>query len=287
MGKKEKFTFHMDEMSGDHEIYKEVFETTMAVMSLITALYLLLVGNGIDPVSVVAAFLAGLIPTSTDVIAAVIEGGMEIAGFFGIQSMVYKAALKHKETEWAKGHKEQLLQGKWLHIHDKGNVRIGVVEIEQNFTQLKVKGFNINPLDPHVANKGRTNWSYITCKLYPRELTSIEFFGSYAARKSDGTINQGIHIFHTMDVSAETGLPVYLNGNFCDSFRVGESTVADINDRKGEIHLFRMTPALEEVIYNKKGINYECLGDILHQEGLEDEPFIQTLKRVVAKCTAK
>lgn len=285
MGKKEKFEFRMDEMSGDHEIYKGVFETTMGIMSLITALYLLLIGNGIDPVAAVASFLSGLIPTSTQVITAVLEGGMEIVGFFGIQSMVYTAVLRHTETEWAKSNKEMLLQGKWLHIHDKDNVRIGVVDIEQNFTQLKVKAFNINPLSPSISNKGRTKWSYITCKLYPRELTGIEFFGSYAARKADGTINQGIHIFHTMDVSSETGIPMYLNGNFCDSFRVSEREVDDISDRKGEIHLFRMTPALEEIIYNCNGVDYVRLGSILKESGLEDEPFYQMLSRVVAKYT--
>lgn len=285
MRKKEKFEFRMDEMSGDHEIYKGVFETTMGIMSLITALYLLLIGNGIDPVAAAAGFLSGLIPASTQVITAVIEAIMEIAGFFGIQSMVYRAVLRHTENKWAAEHREMLLQGKWLHIHDKDNVRIGVVDIDQNFTQLKVKGFNINPLDPKISDKGRTKWSYITCKLYPRALTGIEFFGSYAARKANGTINQGVHIFHTMDVSSETGMPMYLNGNFCDSFRVGEQTVDDINDRKGEIHLFRMTPALEKIIFTGSGIDYARLGNILHEEELEDEPFHQMLSKIVAKYT--
>lgn len=285
MEKREKFEFRMDSMSGDHEIYKGVFETTMGIMSLITALYLLLIGNGIDPVSAIAGFLSGLIPASTQVITAVLEAVMEIAGFFGIQSMVYGAVMRHTETEWAKNNKEMLLQGKWLHIHDKDNVRIGVVDIDQNFTQLKVKAFNINPLDPKISDKGRTKWSYITSKLYPRELTGIEFFGSYAARKADGTINQGVHIFHTMDVSSETGIPMYLNGHFCDSFRVSEQVVDDINNRKGEIHLFRMTPALEDLIFIENGVDYARLGNILKETSLEDEPFYRMLSKVVAKHT--
>lgn len=280
--KRERFCFEMDEMSGDHELYKEVFESTVAIMSTITALYLLFISNSIDPLAFAAQWLAGVFHFSSDIITAVLEGALELVSFFGVQTLVYTIQLRRAENRWAAANKELLLKGRWLHIHDKDNIRIGVVEIQQNFTQLKVKGFNVNPLNPQQDNPGRTKWSYVTCTLMPRDLTGIEFFGSYAARKADGTINQGIHIFHTLDTSSETGLPTYLNGNFCDSFRVGETTLSNIHDRKGEIHLFRMTPALEEIIFDNKGVNYKKLSEILSVKGLDDEPFIAMLNLIVA-----
>lgn len=283
-----KAFFRMDEVPGDHEIYMEVFTKTIGVMSTITVLYLLFVSNSIDPINLFATFLSQFVPSSTEVITLIIESVTEVLAFFGVQTLVYKYELHRAELKWEKKNKDLMLKGKWLHIHDKDPIRIGIVEFKQNFSTLQVKGFNIGINDSAVNGIDRTTWSYLACELLPRDLTGIEVFGSYVSRKSDGTINQGIHIFHTLDVSSETGLPVYLNGNFCDSFRVDETDVESISleKRKGDIHMFRLTPALEKVIYNRNGIDYGALSTILMQENKEElanEPFIQMLKKIYEK----
>lgn len=289
---KDFFSAKMDNVPGDHSIYKEVFSTSAKIISLGVALDLILTNNGFDLSQLLINGIIGLLPLPTEIIRAAVEMLLEVGGFFIGSSIVYEQVLRHRQRVWIKNNKQLMLRGKWLHIHEKGNVRTGIVTIKQRFTTLDVKGFNVNPLAPGVGNVGRTKWSYMACRLFPTEMTGIEFFGTYAARRHGGQVKQGIHIFDTMQLDEETGMPVYLHGSFSDAFKISNEKVDDINDGKGDIYLFRMTPALDAFL-KKNNIDDYNLRHILELSKkeeyahLKDEPFIITLNEVIERIHAK
>lgn len=289
---KEFISYKMDNIPGDHKIYKEVFSTSAKIISLLVALDLILTNNGFDLSKLLIDWITGLLPLPTAVIRAAVEMLLETGGFFVGSIIVYDLVLRHRQRVWIKNNQNLMLRGKWLHIHEKGNVRIGVVTIKQSFTTLDVKGFNVNPLAQGVGNVGRTKWSYMACRLFPAEMTGIEFFGTYAARRHGGQVKQGIHIFDTMQLDAETGIPVYLHGSFSDAFKISNEKVDDINDGKGDIYLFRITPALDAFL-KKNNIDDYNLRHILEltkkeeYAHLQEEPYLITLNEVIQRIAAK
>lgn len=286
------FSYKMDNMPGDHKIYKEVFSTSAKIISLGVALDLILTSNGFDLSKILIDMITGLLPLPTAVIQAAVEMILETGGFFVGSIIVYDLVLRYRQQVWIRDNQNLMLRGKWLHIHEKDNVRIGVVTIKQSFTTLDVNGFNVNPLAIGAKNVGKTKWTYMACRLFPTEMTGIEFFGTYAARRHGGQVKQGIHIFDTMQIDEDTGRPVYLHGSFSDAFKISNEKVDDINDGKGDIYLFRMTPALETFL-KKNNIDDHNLRHILELSKkeefahLQDEPFIITLNEVIKRINAK
>ena len=269
-----KLKFNAENIQDDYGIYKDIFMASSAIMILVMQLYVLCVANGWDPVS-----FAWVESRALSIILQIVT---QVIGFAGINVFIFWCVFKIKERQWIKDNRQKMLQGRWLHIHDKDNVRIGVVTVHQRFSAVDVRAFNIAPKAPGISDSGRTKWEYLNARIYPPELSGIEFFGCYVSRKKDGTINQGVHIFDTVDVDAD-GYPTRMMGSFCDTFRVAEEKVMDIRDRKGQIVMYKMTPALEKAIYGSGGINYEALAAIADDPNCADEPFVQALRSVIDK----
>lgn len=285
-------SYKMDNIPGDHKIYKEVFSTSAKIISLCVALDLILTNNGFDLSKLLIGIIVGLLPLPTAVIQAAVEMLLETIGFFVGSVIIYDLVLRHRQRVWIRNNQNLMLRGKWLHIHEKDNVRIGVVTIKQSFTTLDVQGYNVNPLDAGVKTVGKTNWNYMACRLFPTEMTGIEFFGTYAARRHGGQVKQGIHIFDTMQCDPATGRPIYLHGSFSDAFKISNDQVDDINDGKGDIYLFRMTPVLEAFL-KKNSIDDYNLRHILELSQkeeyayLQEEPYLITLNEVINRIKAK
>ncbi len=269
-----KLKFNAQNIKDDYEIYKDIFMASSALMILVMQLYVLCVANGWDPAS-----FAWIENRALSIILQIV---VQVIGFAGINVFIFWCVFKIKERAWICQNKHKMLQGQWLHIHDKDNVRIGIVTIHQRFSAVDVKAFNIAPKSDKIGDSGRTNWEYLNARIYPPELSGIEFFGCYVSRKKNGTINQGIHIFDTVDVDAN-GFPVRMTGSFCDTFRVAEEKVEDIQDRKGQITMYKITPALHKAIYGAGGIKYEALAAIADNQTCADEPFVQALQEVIHK----
>ncbi len=269
-----KLKFNADNIKDDYGIYKDIFIASSAFTILVIQIYVLCITNGLD--------LVNFSWIENRILSVIVQVLVQIIGFGVINVFIFWCAFKVKERAWIKANKQMMLQGRWLHIHDKDNVRIGVVTIHQRFSAVDVKAFNIAPKAPGISDSGRTKWEYLNARIYPPELSGIEFFGCYVSRKKNGTINQGVHIFDTVDVDAN-GYPVRMMGSFCDTFRVAEEKVEDIQDRKGQIAMYKMTPALEKIIYGAGGVNYEALAAIADNPSCADEPFVQALQEIIKK----
>lgn len=270
--------FNSENIKDDYEIYKDIFIASSAIMIMVMQIYVLCISNGLD--------LVNFSWIENRVMSVVVQILVQMIGFGVINVFIFWIVFKIKEGKWIRANKQKMLQGQWLHIHDKDNVRIGIVTIHQRFSAVDVKAFNIAPKVNGIADSGRTNWEYLNARIYPPELSGIEFFGCYVSRKKNGTINQGIHVFDAVDVDA-SGFPVRMQGSFCDTFRIAEEKVTDIQDRKGHITMFKMTPTLRKVLYGVGGINYEVLADIVNHPECVNEPFVMTLRDILQKIGTK
>lgn len=261
-----------DNIENNDDIYRRIFIKSSSLMILMVQIYMIFLANGINP--------ADFTFIKNDVLRSVLQFSVQIIGFAIINLIIYTCFSQLEKRKWLKNNKHKWLNGEWLHIHDKKNIRIGTVTIEQNYYDIKVKGINMAPNVAELSGYKRTSWKYLSTRLYPPSLTGIEFFGCYAAKKATGEINQGIHIFDDI-ISNQSGYPIKLIGNFSDTFKLIDEKVSNINDKMGALYFFKMTPKIKSYIYDETGINYSKLENIIYEKELADEEYVKELKKVI------
>lgn len=185
--------------------------------------------------------------------------------FLGFSATVVYAVVAFVYTWiWKIKNKNIWYDGMWLHIHDKGNVRIGVVSIQQNFFELQINGMNVSVnSDPTVLKK--TAWYYIGCMIEPSGAMQDELVGCYMANRSGEKNKYGVHIFDRVERSA--GKPEHICGEFGDILRDVSNASFEISDKMGKIHMYRMPKCIRSYIkckgHDEKNFDYGRLSNIL------------------------
>lgn len=176
--------------------------------------------------------------------------------FSGMYQFLRHMMINKKYSAWKKSPHEYNIEGSWLHIHDKGNVRIGVVDIKQDFNEIIVNAENIQP---QTSNERTTRWRYIGAEFTPDKNTDIKLMGCYFAQRNNHGSKQGIHLFR--EFHRENGIITRMSGEFGDALNieVGHLPVTG-EDQTGKIHLFRMTPELQQYL------NYESIDTYEHSK---------------------
>ncbi len=234
--------------------------------------YLLLITNGIDLVSF--SFI------ENKVFALILEFLVQIVGFSIVNVAIYQIAFHIISRKWINENKDKFLQGRWLHIHGKDNVRIGVVDIKQNFLDIEAKAFNISPNG--VPDKGKTHWNYIDSEIQPKALGSnVALFGCYVTRKSNLSNKQGIHTLYFEEGFED--FPTKLSGSFCDCLNFEKNSVKEIKDGTGRLILHKISPRLNDYLYPNGIFKEENLKGILENKDFAGEPFVQDLKEVMSQ----
>lgn len=233
--------------------------------------------------------------------------------FFGfLYIIVYWAAEKIVKFGWAIKHSDRYIDGAWLHIHDKGNVRVGVVNIEQDFYEIKVEAENNRPNTQHNRI---TNWHYIGAEFDPDTNTAVRLLACYYAQRTGEASKQGVHIFDcfkieelqktTKDMPLAKKVMIFLR-NLCKKIlglRVykmigyfGDVILAEqgggsvnANDKVGEIILIKMTKEIKDYISYKSVSSYdnEKLAKILTAsdvpENVKNSEYVRTLREICNK----
>jgi hypothetical protein len=109
--------------------------------------------------------------------------------FLGFSATVVYATVAVVYTwVWRIKNKKIWYDGMWLHIHEKGTARFGVVSIRQNFYDLQISGMNVSPYSPTEELK-TTAWYYIGSMIEPSGAMQDELVGCYMANRSAKRIN--------------------------------------------------------------------------------------------------
>lgn len=255
-----------------NDILKQIFISSSAIMLIVLQLYLLLISNGVDLINF--SFLG-----SNSKESIFWRFVFQIIGFSVINIVIYWLVFVIVKFSWLMKNKDKIIQGMWLSIHDKDNVRIGIVNIEQSFLDITVEGFNISPNDPSIPDKGKTEWNYITATMNPEGLGRTKLFGCFTSQRPDRTTNQGIHTFNTL--SYKNGYPVKMNGIFLNTLTFSDNDVTDVKDQKGYITLYKLSPKMEHDLCNEYGIDEEKLANLINNPDFADEPFVVDLKKII------
>lgn len=200
--------------------------------------------------------------------------------FNALYWVVLGAISLYKEKKWIGVHKDLWLRGKWLHIHIKtdGSIRIGVVNILQNYYEVKVDATNISY--PGKKDSTTTKWGYYSAKL-SEESGVPNVIGCYKAIKEGMTLgNQGIHSLFIKNWDEKDRFPIELSGKFSDTFRMEKSDMSPVHpgDHCGRLMMFRMSGRMEKTLYQSGRLNEEKLRTIDQDVNYGDEAFVKTLK---------
>lgn len=188
--------------------------------------------------------------------------------FMGFSATVVYAAVNFVyKFIWRKKNKKYWYDGMWLHIHEKGTVRIGVVSIRQNFLDLQVSGMNVS-VNTDITELKKTAWYHIGCMIEPSGAMQDELVGCYMANRTGEKNKYGVHIFDR--VERPNGKPVLLSGEFGDILRDVSNADFKVSDKMGRIYMFKMPKCISSYIkckgYDEKNFDYGRLSNILNMD---------------------
>ncbi len=257
-------------MQKNMEVWKSIFNTSSTILLVMLNVVLLI--NGINALE----FILDLSFIDNEAVQYLLELALNAVTTISLYMLVYFAT----QFFWILNNKDKYFKGEWLHIHGRanGNVRVGRVDIKQSFYSLDVTAFNITPAG--LPQHDVTNWSYIDSEIQPPALgKSVILFGCFASRRSAESRRQGIHTFDVVEMA--NGYPVKLKGNFRNCFNYNAHVVEDVNDESGVIIFNRMTKPLRKYLYPDGRFSNERLRDILKNEDLQNEEFVQDLRDIL------
>ncbi len=135
------------------------------------------------------------------------------------------------------------IKGLWLHIHVKKEIRVGTVEIRQNFNTINAKGHNIRPKTAESETPPKeTTWFYTLCKVVDDD-SARDFIGCYQASNiSQQTTKDGIHVMQIIGCDSKTGFANRMVGVFRDTVRISPDSVVDIGNQAGQLYFFSAFP---------------------------------------------
>ena len=166
---------------------------------------------------------------------------------------------------WKRKYRAYYLKGTWLHIHEKTDTKIGVVQVDQDFFEVKFSATNMRP-GKQVADSVVTKWYYLATEFEPNSSAHDKFVGCYLANRSGDRNKYGVHIFTKIECDR---YPTKLVGSFGDTLRPEDPGIKNINaqDRTGRVYLFKMPRCIKEYISFKNIDSFDRgkLGEILDQ----------------------
>jgi hypothetical protein len=204
---------------------------------------------------------------------------VEFVLFAVVNVIAYQIVYRFKKKKWPREHRKIWVEGLWLSIHTKANgtLRIGKVDITQDFYSIRAKGVNISA--SATDNAYETMWEYYMGKVADDE-TARDFIGCYSAnRTGDGgnNSNDGIHILQGEN-SDDAGYVNELRGRFNDVVKVTDKTL-NPTDRKGDLYLFRASKDCEKYLAG----SVKKLHPLLKDDRFKDEPFVREVNNLLRK----
>lgn len=262
---KEKMT--MDNIGYTNLHYKSIYNISLGIMLVLLQAYLMLIFSGMDVFNFEHA--------KTDAGRYVMQIFVQLIFFSFSYIAVYFIVKQVYVMRWISAHKNIWLKGTWLHIHvkkDKKEIRIGFVDISQNFYTIKAHGVNMYPECCGSECQRETSWNYVLGKIFEDDYKR-DFIGVYEAEDVFNHIpKNGIHSLK-IEIGGK-GYPNMMIGKFGDAVKLDGHT-DNLNCDAGQLYLFKPSEACKKYldISNRNNLIYD-----LHT--IDDfcrEPFVRQL----------
>lgn len=191
----------MDKIGDSGQTYKKTGLTTIVILIALIQIYV-----SISAGDVLWQFLI----IQNETLRAVVKGLLDCFVFSILYGILYFLVDLFYRTLWIYRNKRIFIQGKWLHIHKKDPIRIGVVDIKQEFENIYATAENIAPEGQQEKAYQVTSWKYMMATVHADSSTVRDVIGCYTATKKDSNIsNDGMHM---LNITAEEGYPVRMDG---------------------------------------------------------------------------
>lgn len=263
----------MDNLNASIQRYAKVGLVTLVFVLTVVQVY-----NAVDLNRCLLSFFT----TKNAIIIKIIISILEDVLFGVLYLIIFKLVYYIITIIWIRKHRSIYVRGKWLHIHKKDDIRIGVVNIKQDFYTIGATGYNVSPNLPNYYSPNKhTVWKYLLGHVNFDE-TARDVTACYEAVKTNCNItNNGMH---TLTISVGTdGYPIKMDGYFSDTVRIDENKI-NIDNHHGQLYMFRMSKEIEKYLYTGKGLNYRNLENICSNISFENEQFIIKLKSIISEC---
>ncbi len=171
----------------------------------------------------------------------------------GVYRLIYRIVYIIYLRIWAQKHSYKWINGDWLHIHIKGVIRIGYVNITQEFDNIYVNGLNTNP-DQDKDDQTITKWKYeaghiteIESKYSDKK--ECEYYGCYRAKRespnnADYIVKKdGIHRMNIVMLDGKK-IPREMKGYFGDTAKKTDKD--GIDQHFGSLYFFRVSNKLKK-----------------------------------------
>ena len=172
------------------------------------------------------------------------------------------------------------LSGKWLHIHDKQEMRVGRVEITQEGSIItKASGLNVKPAGTDYRDYV-TKWKYNQGMVQQDSDGTATMVAIYDANSSDEyTHNDGLHV---MEIHRDKkGNADFMKGTFTDIYNRAKDRSVD--EHTGNLMMFKMSPQIEAFLEENVYHEEEALSELYLQPEFAREPFVKELKSLLKK----
>lgn len=268
----------MDKKIGStSHIYRQVYITAYAVILVFFEIYLLFclfLEKNLGTIPLTKNSLAN------EIISVIIS--MIVSSVFSL--FIYKCVYSYKEKKWIRDNKELWIKGTWFCIHIKDTIRIGKIEIQQNFNTIAASCMNIalNTTQESIVDLKITNWKYYVAKIRSAE-DGPDLIGCYNATNSAGISNDGIHSLNLTSKDKD-GFPNQFSGFFSDTFKTvnGSTNTLNIADHSGQLFLFKPTKdLLEHLTSSNGGFDYQAFSNLHNNPRFASEEFVIKLKEIL------
>lgn len=266
------FKTKMDKIDVTGQEYKKTFLTSASILLVLVQIYPILLSFKID--------LFNFEMVNNPILRTLFQ--VFINSFLFL--IVYLLVKQVHCYRWIKHHKDIWIQGDWLHIHVKKDIRIGLVEIRQDFYSIKAQGHNISPKDTNRTQPEReTTWNYVLGSVM-NDTTPRDFIGCYTAHEVQSqTKKDGVHIL-TIEPPSKNDYPTRMIGCFRDTCKIDKRGITDVvGNHAGELYLFKLSPSLKEYLFSENGCRYDLLAELHKQIKFREEPFVIKLLQCLPK----
>ena len=270
----------MDNIGSTNAHYKNISAISVSILLVIFQAYLMLILGGFD--------IFNFSMLQDDIIRYIVQILVQLVAFSVLYAVIYAIVRKIYCLKWIRENKKIWIKGFWLHIHVKKEIRVGTVEIRQNFNTINAKGHNIRPKTAESETPPKeTTWFYTLCKVVDDD-SARDFIGCYQASNiSQQTTKDGIHVMQIIGCDSKTGFANRMVGVFRDTVRISPDSVVDIGNQAGQLYFFRISEALRQYLFDGSGFRYDKRSFLHENAEFADEPYVIELKKHLKNSGAR
>ncbi|MCR5703763.1 MAG: hypothetical protein K6G85_04000 [Eubacterium sp.] len=256
--------------------HSNVYTWTSVIFLLFIEIYFLIAFNFVD-IFMFSMIKEPVLQIFLQTIANLLIFSVSFTSIYIVVNLIY-------EKHWIRKNKEAWIQGDWLHIHQKDELRVGLVSISQNFEFIQVCGHNIPPANMYKWRE--TEWKYDFGRIeIPKSNSSIykssHIVGYYRAGQMGVSKKTGIHLLEVSSTSNR--FPKQMQGFFSDNIPEDNSF---INDKFGKLYLFKIDKSTQKLINEVyTDFNIKDIAFLHEKEQFKDLPYSKKLQELIEEYT--